>query len=29
VIRLGRDPNRLFRPRTDFRDRMIRDAENL
>lgn len=29
IIRLGRNPRRLFRPRTDFTDRMIRDAENL
>jgi hypothetical protein len=29
TIRLGRDANRLFRPREDFIDRMTRDAEDL
>jgi hypothetical protein len=29
IIALGRDPRSLIRPRTDFNDRMIRDAENL
>jgi hypothetical protein len=29
VIRLGRDPHRLFRVRDNFNDRMLRNAENL
>jgi hypothetical protein len=29
IIRLGRDPRMLIRPRTDFDDRMIQDAERL
>ncbi|HEU4456313.1 MAG TPA: DUF4157 domain-containing protein [Longimicrobium sp.] len=29
IIRLGRDPRSLIRPRTDFIDEMMRDAENL
>ncbi len=29
IVRLGRDPRSLIPRRTDFNDRMMRDAENL
>jgi hypothetical protein len=29
IIRVGRDPRSLIRPRTDFNDKMFKNAENL